>query len=111
MEPKNLTPEDFAVDAVCAVGADVLTSKRKGYDLHVTDEEIRTRGVWPNKTVRRGRIRYFREIDGNILREAGFFVSESGPLTTRFLGYVWVPARLPEYALLKAKVESWAPIE
>ncbi len=99
------------MDAVCAVGADVLTSKRKGYDLHVTDEEIRTRGVLPNKTVRRGRIRYFREIDGNILREAGFFVSESGPLTTRFLGYVWVPARLPEYALLKAKVESWTSIE
>jgi hypothetical protein len=99
--------EDFVVDAVIAAATDFFT-KRKGYELEVDDETIRMRGGdWINKSVRRGHIRYLRESSGNWFHEAALKLSEHGPIRTRFLGCVWIPASLPEYEEIKARARSW----
>ena len=102
--------EDFIVDAVIAVAIDFF-SRRKAYDLEVDDETIRIRGGdWPNKSVRRGQIRYLRESSDNWFHEAALKLSEHGPIRTHFLGCVWIPAALPEYEQIKAKAMAWMAI-
>lgn len=102
--------EDFIVDAVVALAADFFT-KRKGYELEIDDEMIRMRGGnWVNNRVRRGHIHYLRESTGNLFREAALKLSERGPLATRFLGCVWIPASLPQYEEIKAKAKNWQAI-
>jgi len=87
--------EDFTIDAVIAVTTDFF-SKRKAYELEVDDQTIRMRGGdRHNKSVRRGHIRYFREVTGSWFREAALRLSEHSPIRAHFLGYVWIPASLP----------------
>lgn len=102
--------EDFMVDAVIAAATDFF-AKRKGYELEVDDETIRMRGGdWINKSVRKGRIRYLHESNGNLFREPALNLSEHGPIRSRFLGCVWIPASLPQYEELKTIAKSWVAI-
>jgi hypothetical protein len=102
--------EEYVVDAVIAMATDFF-SRRKGYDLEVDDEVIRVSGGdWPRHRVRRGRVRYLRESDGNWFHEPGLKLSEHGPIGTRFLGGVWIPVSLPEYQQIEAKATSWMAI-
>lgn len=104
--------EEFILDALLAVGTDFFFgSKRRAYDVEVDDEVIRMRNSdWHNKSVRRGHIRYLREVTGNLFREGALRLSEYGPLRTHFFGCVWIPASLPEYEQIKAKARSWMAI-
>jgi hypothetical protein len=98
---------------VVGIGAFVFESRRRQYDLEVDDEEIRMRGgglKLGDRKVRRGRIRYSHESRGNLLREAGLRLSEHGSIGRFLFGYVWIPASLPEYEQLKAKVLTWMEI-
>jgi hypothetical protein len=109
----RISREEFILDAVLAVGTDFFFgSKRRDYDVEVDDDVIRMRnGDWNDKSVRRGHIRYLREVTGNLFREGALRLSEHGPIRTHFLGCVWVPASLPEYEQIRAKARSWMAIE
>ena len=99
--------------AVAGIVTFVSESRRREYDLEVDDSEIRMRGgalELGNRKVRRGRIRYFHESRGNMMREAGLRVSERGRIGSFFSGYVWVPASLPEYEQVKARAMAWMEI-
>jgi len=108
----RISREDFILDAFLAVGTDFFFgSKRRAYDVEVDDDVIRIHpGDWNNKSVRRGHIRYLREVTGNLFREGALRLSEHGPIRTHFTGCVWVPASLPEYEQIKAKATSWMAI-
>lgn len=100
--------EDYTIDAVLAFGTDYWTSKRKGFEIQIGNDEIRMRGESGyNKCVRRGRIRYLREVSGGLLAEPALRLSEHGAILTRFLGCVWIPASLPQYEQIKALAKSW----
>jgi len=102
--------EDFIIDALVAVAIDFF-STRKSYELEVDDETMRMRGEgWIDKSVRKGHIRYLCESGGNWFREAALKLSEHGPIRTYFMGYVWIPASLPEYEEIKAKAMIWMAI-
>jgi hypothetical protein len=108
----RISREDFILDAFLAVGIDFFFgSKRRAYDVEVDDDVIRMRnGDWHNKSVRRGHIRYLREVTGNLFRESSLRLSEYGAIRTHFLGCVWIPANLPEYEEIKARARSWLVI-
>lgn len=108
----RLSREDFILDAVLAVAIDFFSgSKRPAYDVEIDDEVIRIRnGDWHNRSVRKGHIRYLREVTGNLFREGALRLSEYGPIRTHFFGCVWIPASLPEYEQIKAKARSWMAI-
>jgi uncharacterized membrane-anchored protein len=105
--------EWFPDVVVAGIVTFLFESRRREYDLEVDDEEIRMRGgalKLGNRKVRRGRIRYSHESWGNIMREAGLRLSEHGRIGSFFSGYVWIPATLPEYEQIKAKVMTWMEI-
>jgi len=109
---ERISREEFILDALLAVGTDFFFgSKRRAYDVEVDDEVIRMRNSdWHNKSVRRGHIRYLREVTGNLFREGALRLSEYGPIRTHFLGCVSIPATLTECEQIKAKARSWMAI-
>jgi len=78
----------------------------------VTDETISMRSGWlaGNRRVRRGHIRWLRELRGNIFREPTLRLSEHGAIRRYFLGYVWIPASMPQYEDIKNTALTWMKI-
>jgi len=100
-------------DALVAAGAFfVFDSRRREYEIEVTDEVISMRGglLLAAHKVRRGRIHFLRELHGNIFREPALRLSEHGPIHRFLLGFVWVPKSMPQYEELKSKAMSWMDI-
>jgi len=104
--------EDYIGDGIiCVLTAFFADSVRKKYDLEVDDESIQMRRGWfGNHRVRRGHIRYVREYRGNLLHEPALRIAERGAIGRFFWGYVSIPASLPEYQQIRAKVMTWARI-
>jgi hypothetical protein len=74
------------------------------YSLEIDDNTARVGG----RVVRKGRIRYMRELDGRLLRGPRLILSEHGPLWVQFLGgTVEVPKGLPEFEQIKLQVSTW----
>ena len=78
----------------------------------MTDETISMRSGWlaGNRRVRRGHIRWLRELRGNIFREPTLRLSEHGAIRRYFLGYVWIPASMPQYEDIKNTALTWMKI-
>src|SRR5215472_9546803 len=100
-------------DALVAAGAFfVFDSQRREYDIEVTDEAISMRGglLSAGRNVRRGHIRFVRELQGNVFREPALRLSEHGPIHRFLFGYVWVPRSMPQYEEIRSKAISWMAI-
>jgi hypothetical protein len=105
---------DKLCEALVATGVFfVFDSQRREYEIEVTDESISMRGglLSAAHKVRRGRIRFVRELSGNIFREPTLRLSEHDSPIHRFLfGYVWVPQSMPQYEEIKSKATSWMDV-
>jgi hypothetical protein len=79
-------------------------------EISVENDSIssRIRPGGMRRTVRRGKIRSIFEIKGRL---GGIGISERSEFGARMLGYVHVPASLPEYEELKRLAESWRVVE
>jgi hypothetical protein len=71
-------------------------------DEESISSEIRPAGT--RTTVRRGKIRSIFQIKGRL---DGMGISERSEFGARMLGFVYLPASLPEYEELKRLAESW----
>lgn len=97
-------------DALTAAGAFfVFESRRREYEIEVTDEAISMRGgLWLGAhKVRRGRIHFLRELGGNFFREPALRLSERGPIGRFLFGFVSVPKSMPQYEEIRSKAMSW----
>jgi hypothetical protein len=90
----------------------LFDSKRREYEIEVTDEAISMRGglLFAAPKVRRGHIHFVRELRGTIFRERSLRLSEHGPIHRFLLGCVWVPQSMPQYEEIKRKAMSWMDI-
>jgi len=83
--------------------------------LLVTEESItgvnEYAGLWKSRlhqrSVRKGKIRTIREIKYRSGSPKGTLLSERSMLGARMMGFVFIPASLPEYEALKHLAESW----
>jgi hypothetical protein len=75
------------------------------YSLEVDDNSARVGG----RVIRKGYVRYVREIDSGLLRGGPrLIVSEHAPAWVHlFGGAIIIPKGLPEYEQLKKKVLTW----
>jgi hypothetical protein len=69
--------------------------------------EGRTRASWFTfkKRIRRDQIKSISE------NRQGLCVMDRGKFAARMLGFVFVPARLPEYQEIKSILSGWAPVQ
>ena len=97
---------------VAAFGYFFLESRRREYDIEVTEETISMRGqsLVRSRSVRRGHIHYLRELPRNLFREPALRLSEHGAIYRFLFGYVWIPTSLPQYEQIKAKATNWREI-
>jgi len=101
-------------DIAPGVIAALFDSVRTSFDIEVDNNSIRMRGGFASidpRIVRRGRIRYIHEFQGNLLREPALYLSENGTLTRFFLGgTVIIPTALPQHEELKQLAMTWREI-
>jgi len=97
---------------VAAVTFFMFDSRRREYEIEVTDEAISMRGglLLAARKVRCGHVLFARELRGNIFREPALQLSEHGPMHRFLFGYVWVPQSMPQYEEIKNKAISWLNI-
>jgi len=90
----------------------LFESQRKEYDIEVTEETIVVKGGFRfgSRRVRRGRIRYLRELRGNIFREPALRLSEHGAIYRFLVGGVWIPISMPQYEQIKTRAMGWMEI-
>jgi hypothetical protein len=99
---------DLAAFAIFFAGWTLWSKPEPGFDLEVDDTEIRVvRGGSIKSRVPRDRTRYVHESSGNIFRRPMLIISEHGPVTMRFLGFIAVPKSLPEYERIKTQALGW----
>jgi hypothetical protein len=104
---RQIDPLELAIFAV-VFALFKMTQRNAGFDLEVDEVEFRAvRGGSIKQKVSRSRIRYVRELKGNILRRPVLLISECGPLISRFTGSIWVPRSLPEYEQIKTQAFDW----
>jgi hypothetical protein len=104
---------EWLFDSLVAAGAFfIFDSRRREYDIEVTDDLISMRRGFSllDRSVRRGHIHFFHESHGNIFREPALRLSEHGIVYRFLFGYVWIPANIPEYELIKTKAFAWVKI-
>jgi membrane protein YdbS with pleckstrin-like domain len=88
----------------------IFDSRRREYEIEVTDDAISMRGgplALSAHKVRRGRVHFVRELHGNIFREPALGLSEHGLIHRFLFGYVWVPQNMPQYEEIKTKAMTW----
>ncbi len=74
------------------------------YSLEIDEDSARVGG----RVVRRGHVRYLRELDGNLWEGPRLVISEHGPVWVQFLGgVVVVPKGLPDYEQIRTRVSMW----
>lgn len=108
--PPPLKPTDLLANAIAFVIAGIVFvwgwSSAHHYSLEIDDNTARVGG----RVVRKGRIRYMRELGGGLLQGPRLVMSEHGPLWVKLLGgAVEVPRGLPEYEQIKLTVSTWMP--
>jgi hypothetical protein len=69
--------------------------------------EGRTHAQWVTykKRIRRDRIKSISE------NKRGLCVMDRGEFAARMLGFVFVPATIPEYQEIKSILRGWAPVQ
>jgi hypothetical protein len=81
----------------------------KGGSLMIGEDfvEGRTRAQWSTykKRIRRDRIKSISE------SKRGLYVMDRGEFAARMLGFVFVPATVPEYQEIKSILSGWAPVQ
>ncbi len=105
--------EDLFDALVAFVAFFFFDSRRRGYQIEVTEQTIAMRGdqrFWGTRRVRRGHIRYFHEQQGNFFRESMLRLSEHGGFYRSLFGNVLIPTSLPQYEQIKMQAMSWRQI-
>lgn len=77
---------------------------RYNYRLEVDDNSVRVN----RRVVRKGHVRYLREIDARLLGGPQLVLSEHGPLWVHVFGdAIVIPTRVPEYEEIKKAISTW----
>jgi hypothetical protein len=77
---------------------------RYTYRLEVDDNTLRAGG----RVVRKGHVRYLREIDARLLGGPQLVLSEHGSLWVHlFGGAILIPQRVPQYDEIKKAPSAW----
>jgi hypothetical protein len=111
----HLRSQKFDIwDIIPCVVAALFDSARNTFEIEVDNNSIRMRSGFvfaERRIVHRGRIRYFLEFHGNLLREPALHLSEHHAFKRFFLsGTVMIPATLLQYEEIKQLAMTWKEI-
>jgi hypothetical protein len=97
---------DFVPGLIIWLVGAIWWPARYTYRLEVDDNTVRARG----RVVRKGHVRYLREIDARLLGGPQLVLSEHGPLWVHFFGdAIVIPMSMPKYEEIKKTVSTWMP--